>query len=220
MINSFYENGESIGLGLGSQMCQIFAIFYPNELDHYLEQFGPCGRFNDDFYVMVHTKEEAQDILTGVKEIVKDLELELNEEKTHIVKATHMVTFLKTKFNLLKNGEVLKRPNRKSITHERQKLKKQQKKLDGDIMTFPDVRASYGSWKGSLKTKKCYKTIESMDMLFNRLFIEEWRKKYVEQERTSRDIQSNQQCIEEAKRDIKEAGRDYSDAKQSDKCED
>ena len=178
IINSFYEDGECIGLGLGSQICQNFAIFYPNRLDHYIEKYGSCGRFNDDFYVIVRTKEDAKTCLNGIYKIVDGLGLEINEKKTRIVKATHVITYLKTRFNLLENGEVIRRPNRKSITMERKKLKKLKKKLDEGIITFSDVRNSYESWKGSLKCKKCYRILQNMNKLFNELFIEEWRLEY------------------------------------------
>lgn len=76
------------------------------------------------------------------------------------------------------NGEVLRRPNHKSITRERKKLKKLKHKLDMDEITFEDVRTSYSSWRGSLKDKKCYITLKNMDALFNKLFIEDWRLEY------------------------------------------
>lgn len=175
VINSFYENGECIGLGLGSQICQNFAIFYPNKLDHYLEQFGKYGRFNDDFYVILKTKEEAKKCLDEIYKIVNELGLEINEKKTRIVKATHVITYLKTRFNLLKNGEIIRRPNCKSITRERRKLKKLYLKLENKEIEFNDVMASYNSWKGSLKDKRCYRTLKNMDNLFNDLFINDWR---------------------------------------------
>ena len=178
VINSFYEDGECIGLGLGSQICQNFAIFYANPLDHYMERLGKCGRFNDDFYLIVHTKEEAKEILKGIYTIIDNLGLKINEKKTRIVKATHTITYLKTKFNLLDNGNVLRRPNHKSISRERKKLKKLKKKLDSGEITFEDVRTSYASWRGSLNDKKCYKTLKNMDVLFNKLFIEDWRLDY------------------------------------------
>ena len=178
VINSFYEDGKCIGLGLGSQVCQNFAVFYPNVLDHQMEQYGSYGRFNDDFYLIVHTKEEANRIINEIKEITDELELRLNEKKTHIVRATHVLTYLKTRFNILENGEIIKRPARKSITRERRKLKKLKRKLDEGIVTFDDVKNSYVAWKGSLKGKKCYKTIKNMDELFNKLFINDWRLSY------------------------------------------
>ena len=192
VINSFYENGENIGLGLGSQICQNFAIFYPNRLDHYMEQIGDCGRFNDDFYLIVHTKSEANHALNDIYDIVNDLGLEINERKTRIVKASHVIVFLKTRFNLCRNGEVIRRPNHKNITRQRRKLKKLKKKfLNGEI-TFTDVRTSYSSWRGSLKDKKCYLTLKSMDELFNKLFIEDWRIEWYESERERRSLYCNQ----------------------------
>ena len=178
IIGTFYENGECIGLGLGCQPCQNFAIFYPNKLDHYMEQFGSCGRFNDDFYLIVETKEQAKEVLVGIQNVVNDLGLKLNNKKTQIIKATHTITYLKTRFNLLENGKILKRPYRKNITRQRRKLKKLKNKLDRGEIEFADIRQSYASWKGSLKGKKCYKTIQSMDELFNKLFINDWRLNY------------------------------------------
>ena len=61
---------------------------------------------------------------------------------------------------------------------------------------YKDVRASYNSWRGLLKDKKCYKTKESMDNLFNQLFIEDWRYQWnVNQTRESRDFHGNKQCV-------------------------
>lgn len=174
VINSFQENGKPVGLGLGSQMCQNFAVFYPNKLDHYMERIGRCGRFNDDFYLIVHTKEDAKEALDGIRKIVSELELELNDKKTHIVKATHTITYLKTKFNLLSDGRILKRPSRKGITHERQKLKRMKKIYNAGALTFRDVWDPYMSWRGSLTGKKCFRTKQNMNKLFNHLFLEEW----------------------------------------------
>ena len=143
-----------------------------------MEKYGSCGRFNDDFYVIVHTKEEAKACLNGIFKIVEELGLEINEKKTRIVKATHVITYLKTRFNLLENGEVIRRPNRKSIARERKKLKKLKNKLDNGTITFEDVRTSYASWRGSIRDKKCYITLQNMDKLFNKLFIDEWRLEY------------------------------------------
>ena len=99
-----------------------------------MEQFGSCGRFNDDFYLIVETKEQAKEVLVGIQNVVNDLGLKLNNKKTQIIKATHTITYLKTRFNLLENGKILKRPYRKNITRQRRKLKKLKNKLDrGEI---------------------------------------------------------------------------------------
>lgn len=175
VINSFYEDDKCIGLGLGSQICQNFAIFYPNILDHKMKQLGKYGRFNDDFYLIVRTKEEAKKAISKIYDIANDLELEINEKKTHIVKATHSITYLKTKFNLFENGKIIRRPCRKAIVRERRKLKKMKNKLDNGEISFQDIECSYIAWKGSFKGKQSYISIKNMNKLFNKLFIEEWR---------------------------------------------
>ena len=53
-------------------------------------------------------------------------------------------------------------------------------KLDDGVITFSDVRNSYESWKGSLKGKKSYYTLQNTNKLFNELFIEDWRLKHEE----------------------------------------
>ena len=104
--------------------------------------------------------------------------MEVNVYKNQTCFIRLSVRYLKTRFNLLRNGEVLRRPNRKSITRERKKLKKLRKKLDDGVITFSDIRNSYESWKGSLKGKKCYRTLQNMNKLFNELFIKNWRLDY------------------------------------------
>ena len=89
------------------------------------------------------------------------------------------------------NGEVIRRQNHKSITRERKKLKKLKKKLDDGVLSFEDVRTSYASWRGSLKDKKCYLTLKSMDELFNKLFIEDWRIEWHESEGERRSLYCN-----------------------------
>lgn len=133
--------------------------------------------FQTDLLIWLWTFLKKQ-ILNSMYRIVDSLGLEINKKKTRIVKATHVITFLKTRFNLLDNGEAIRRPNHKSITRERKKLKKLKKKLDDGVLSFEDVRTSYASWRGSLKDKKCYLTLKSMDELFNKLFIEDWRLDY------------------------------------------
>jgi len=42
-------------------------------------------------------------------------------------------------------------------------------------LTAEDVRASYASWKGSMKGKDAYRTVKRMDALYNKIIINEWR---------------------------------------------
>ena len=170
----FIKNFGNKGLGLGSQVSQIMAIAVPNKVDHYIkEQLGikGYGRYMDDGYLIHHSKEYLKYCLVEMRKMLNELGIKLNEKKTQIVKLSHGFTFLKTKFNLLKSGKVLRRPTRKGIRIMRRKLKKLKKKGLG----YEVARISMNSWLGHVQRCSSYKTRQNMKKLFNQLYIDEWK---------------------------------------------
>lgn len=173
------ECGEeyAIGLGLGSEVCQICAVSYPNKVDHFVKEIlrVPYGRYMDDSYLIHISKEFLKDALEKIRGIYESLGIKLNEKKTRIVKLSRGFTFLKTQFFLTETGKVVKKICRDSVTRERRKLKKFAKWVNAGKMAFSQVKEQYASWRGYAGKKDAHKTIRSMDALYNRLFIEEWR---------------------------------------------
>lgn len=173
------EYGEEYakGLGLGSEICQICAVSYPNSVDHYIKErlrIRGYGRYMDDSYIIHHDKERLKEILQEVREKYEALGLKLNENKTKIVKLSRGFTFLKTQFVLTDTGKVVKKICRESVTRERRKLKKFAKLNREGLMSFEQIREAYQSWRGYASKKDAHETIRRMDALFNRLFIKEW----------------------------------------------
>ena len=116
-----------VGLGLGSQISQTFALASANRLDHYVKEvcrIRGYGRYMDDGYLIHESKEYLQGCLDGIRRICKELGIVLNEMKTQIVKLTHGFKYLKTRFYLLDTGRVVRKIHKKSITRQRKKLKK------------------------------------------------------------------------------------------------
>lgn len=173
------ECGEeyAIGLGLGSEVCQICAVSYPNRVDHFVKEIlrVPYGRYMDDSYLIHISKEFLKDALEKIRGIYESLGIKLNEKKTRIVKLSRGFTFLKTQFFLTETGKVVKKICRDSVTRERRKLKKFAKWVNAGKMAFSQVEEQYASWRGYAGKKDAHKTIRSMDALYNRLFIDEWR---------------------------------------------
>lgn len=170
----FVRNFGDKGLGLGSQVSQIMAIAVPNIADHYIKEklhIKGYGRYMDDGYLIHQDKEYLKQCLGEIRNILNGLGIKLNEKKTQIVKLSHGFTFLKTKFNLLPSGRILKRPCRKSIVTMRRKLKKLKKKGLG----YDVARISINSWLGHMKRYKSYNACKSMKELFNKLYIEDWK---------------------------------------------
>lgn len=79
-------DSEKNGLGIGNMTSQILAIFYLNDLDHYIkEKLGIkyYVRYQDDFLLFHSSKEYLKHCLVKIKEFVEREKLVLNE-KTRI----------------------------------------------------------------------------------------------------------------------------------------
>lgn len=172
-----YGDEYARGLGLGSEICQICAVSYPDKVDHYIKEklrIRPYERYMDDSFIIHPDKERLKEILEEIRGIYASLGIRLNEKKTRIVKLSRGFTFLKTHFILTDTGKVVKRICRESVTRERRKLKKFAKLNARGEMSFEQIREAYNSWKGYAAQKDAYRTIRNMDALFNRLFIDNW----------------------------------------------
>ena len=165
-------------LGLGSQISQILAMFYPNKIDHYIKEQAKIkgyGRYNDDFYMIHESKEFLEEVLCVVKEMYAELGIELNANKTKICRIDKGFKFLKAKIHLTDTGKVVMRPDHDGIVRERRKIKKFKKKLDAGEIEYEEIHQQYMSWRGYIKQFDSYKTLKNMDKLFDELFIKDWR---------------------------------------------
>lgn len=167
LINDF--DGDK-GLGLGSQISQISALFYPNDIDHFFikyEGVEAYGRYMDDGYLISPDKEVLKNCAVILNEMVIELGIELNANKTQISKLSHGFVFLKARFFLTNTGKAVMKPNRRNITRNRRKLKKLFKmgKSLKEINTFVQTVI------GNLKHFDAYYTIKN----FKKLYQEELR---------------------------------------------
>lgn len=167
------------GLYISPEDSQIFAIAYPNSIDHTIkDQWRQrwFARYMDDSYIINKSKElliEFRRLLFGLfaeKGIIP------NPKKTQIVKLRRGFTYLKTKFTLLPNGKVLQQPCRESVIRERRKIKKFFNFLQAGLMTMEQILTSYMSWRGSLFKKQARRSVHCTDLLFYKLYgIMPWK---------------------------------------------
>jgi retron-type reverse transcriptase len=169
--------GPGNSLGLGSQVSQIAAIFYPNALDHFIKEnlrVKYYGRYMDDLYLIHADKEYLKHCLAEIKRVCQPLKIMVNEKKTKIVKLSNGMEFLKGKYILLENGRTLCRPGKDPAKRMRRKLKKFKPLMLGGQMTFNDARQAYQSWRGNYRRRfKAYSQVRRMDRLYNDLFIQQ-----------------------------------------------
>jgi hypothetical protein len=169
--------GDGVSLGLGSQVSQISAIFYPSKhLDHFAKDESGLkyyGRYMDDLYIIHESKEYLKECLEKIKEVCQNnLAIRINEKKTRITPLKDGVVFLKGKYILLESGRIIRKANKDSAKRMRRKLKKFRDLLDNDKMNYEDIRTAYQSWRGGyMKRFNGYHTVKRMDNLYDALFI-------------------------------------------------
>lgn len=162
------------GLGLGSPISQTFALASANRLDHFVKevlQIRGYGRYMDDGYLIHESKEYLQECLEKIKQVCTVLEITLHEKKTQIIKLSHGFTYLKARLYLTGTGKVVRKIHRQSVTRQRRKLKKLARCLEAGMITHEDVFTSFQSWRAYAQIFDAWNTIQSMEGLFNRLFL-------------------------------------------------
>lgn len=172
----FLDSYGERGVGLGSPVSQTMALLSANPLDHYIKETLRAkhyGRYMDDGYIIHESKEFLHQCLDHIRVVCDALGIEMNGNKTHIVKLTHGFTYLKTRFFLTKTGKVVRKIYKRSVTRQRQKLKKLRKKLDEGVITIEDVYHNFQSWSSYARNFDAWHTLQNMKKLYLQLFHEE-----------------------------------------------
>lgn len=176
LLDKIIDSTEgNVGIPIGNQTSQLFALLYLSGLDHYIkEKLGVefYGRYMDDFYLIVHEKEKAKECLDKIREFVGNLGLELNE-KTQIYPLRNGIDFLGFHTYLTDSGKVIMKLRRGSKTKMRRCLKKNRELLDQGGVKYEHIRCSYVAWRGHALRGDCYHLIKDMDALYKELFKKE-----------------------------------------------
>lgn len=156
-----YRKGK--GLPIGNETSQLLAIYYLNELDHYIKEqlhIKYYVRYMDDFILIHHDKEYLKKCLNLINKKLSYLKLSLNK-KTQIYNLKSGVIFLGYKF-ILKNKKLVILLNNQTRKKIKRKLRKARK---NNINFYKKSLASYnGYFKVSTTNNFVYK---------NKFFLEE-----------------------------------------------
>lgn len=164
-----------IGLGLGSQISQTLALLAVSPIDHLIKdkyKVKHYVRYMDDGLIIHNDKAFLQFLLTEIEKKAAELGLTINKDKTHIVKLSSGFTFIKKKISIAENGSINIRISRRSITRMRRKLKAMRRFHDKGLAELEDIERMYASWRGLTLRYDSYHTVQSMDRLYNSLFVE------------------------------------------------
>jgi len=161
-----------ISLGLGSENSQITAVAYTNRIDHYIKEVLKIAysHYMDDNLFLYLLKAAARNTLNVLQPMYDTYGIITPPQKVKIIKLSRGFVFIKAKISLTDTGAVIMRPSRKSITRQRQKLKKFYKKYTAGEMTLAEIRAGYMSCRGYIGHFKSRRSVYNLDMLYLRLF--------------------------------------------------
>ncbi len=141
-----YYHGK--GLPIGNMTSQILAVYYLNEVDHYIKEtlkFKNYIRYMDDLIIMDTDKEKLKEGYKKIKEKIETLELKTNK-KSNIYRLSNGITFLGYTFKS-NNNKLIIRYNKTTSRRITRRLKNL-KRFD-----YEKYLKSKGSYKGFLE--KC-----------------------------------------------------------------
>ena len=125
IIDSY--SGEC-GIGLGSQVSQLIMLSVLNDLDHIIKERYRCkyyGRYMDDFIILSDSKERLRQVKDFISDYLVSKGMKLNTKKTQLFKITQPISFLGFDYILTETGKVVMKMNKKTITREKRRMKKQ-----------------------------------------------------------------------------------------------
>lgn len=171
LCEKFIDSTDDIGLPLGNQISQVFALLNLSGLDHFVTgELGVryYGRYMDDFYLIVQSQKYAKDCLDAIYDFVGTLDLELNG-KTQIMPFKKGIKFCGFHVYVTKDGKVIQ----KLLGEKKRKTKKKYRKMAIKVkegkMTKEHFYSSYNSWKDHISKGNCIKLGCEMDLYIEKL---------------------------------------------------
>ena len=135
----YYKDNK--GLSIGAETSQFFAIFYLNDLDHYIKEKLKCKyyiRYMDDLLILDNEKDNLINIFNSIKVELNKLKLKVNS-KSNIYKCSNSFKFLGYKWQVV-NNKLKISSNNKTYYRIRRRLIKLE---NSDYLKYIKSKGSY-----------------------------------------------------------------------------
>lgn len=157
IIDSFCIE-EGIGLPLGNQTSQCFALYYLDNVDRIIKErysIKYYSRYMDDGVIISNDKEILVDLSKTLKSAMKELKLEFNEKKNQIFKIKQGVTYLGFTYHLAKNGKIISKMARGKKKRLIRHIRKHDLNIDSLVSykNYLDMRSNNRKLIGYIKRK-------------------------------------------------------------------
>lgn len=162
----FIDSTEGLGLPLGNQVAQVYALLMLNGMDHMITgELGITfyGRYMDDFYLIHHNKEYLKECLEYIKEMVISLGLSLNG-KTQIVPFKCGIGFCGFHHYVTEEGKYIRKLKGENKRRIKKKVTRWARAVKSGKMKEKKFYEKYNAWKNHALHGNCIKLCHSMDM--------------------------------------------------------
>lgn len=171
LYKMFILNFGKIGLGLGSQVSQISAIYYVHHIDNLIKHQLHCkyyDRYMDDSLIFKNSKEELKSDLEIIKQECDKYGIILNEKKTQIVKMSKGIPFLKRRWKH-DNEKVIRIPQRKTEQNHLRKLHGLSSLYLKNVLKIKDLQISHNCWKSHLLHDNAKQMLKHSEIKYNNI---------------------------------------------------
>lgn len=172
LCEKFIDSTEGLGIPLGNQVSQVFALLYLSGLDHFITgELGVkyYGRYMDDFYLIIQSREYAKWCLDAIYEFVHTLGLELNG-KTQILPFKNGIKFCGFHTYVTNNGKVIRKLKNDNKRAARKRFRKMVGLVKTGKLSKRKFYESYNAWKNHISHGNCVKLTYEMDKYIEGLF--------------------------------------------------
>ena len=167
----FIDSTDGLGLPLGNQVAQVYALLILNGMDHMITgELGiRCyGRYMDDFYLIHHDKVYLKWCLECIREMVSSLGLSLNG-KTQIVPFKCGIGFIGFHHYVTDDGKYIRKLKGENKRKAQKKVRAWIRAVQSGKMTEKKFCEKYGAWKNHALHGNCIKLCHSMDLIVKEL---------------------------------------------------
>jgi len=171
----FIDSSEGLGLPLGNQVAQVYALLMLHSVDSLcVNGLGLkfYGRYMDDFFMIHHDKDYLKKCLVVITEQVEKLGLKLNG-KTQIVPFRKGISFLGFHHYVTPDGKYIRKLKGENKRKMKKKLRKWSAAVKNGKMTEKKFYEKYGAWKNHALHGNCIKLCRSMDLYVSDLMKKE-----------------------------------------------
>lgn len=165
------DSTDGLGLPLGNQAAQVYALLMLNGLDHFITGelgINLYGRYMDDFYLIHHDKKYLKWCLECINQFVGSLGLSLNG-KTQIIPFKNGMLFTGFHHYITKDGKYIRKINGINKRRIRKKLRVWSKLVKSGRMAEQKFYEKYNAWKNHALHGNCIKLCRSMDLYVEKL---------------------------------------------------